>query len=106
MSRGVFNPVIYRPLFEHLGMVTCRTFETPAAGTVPLFALDAAYVREIYGERAMPLLLGGDRPHEKIADVLERPEFYAEIVRDIRKEFAVRHSPEARLRELLRIVEE
>src|SRR5690606_5584946 len=33
MSRGIFNPVIYRPLFERLGFVTCRTFETPASGT-------------------------------------------------------------------------
>jgi len=29
MSKGVFMPVIYRPLFDHLQMVTCRTFETP-----------------------------------------------------------------------------
>ena len=39
INKGVFNPVVYRPLFEELGMVTCRTFETPAAGTIPLFLL-------------------------------------------------------------------
>lgn len=105
MSRAVFNPVMYRPLFEHLGMVTCRTFETPAAGTIPLFVLDPDYVREIYGESVLDLVLGEDHPHEKILDVLERPEHYADVVMDIRRDFARRHSPEARLRELVDIVE-
>ena len=53
INKGVFNPVVYRPLFERLGMVTCRTFETPAAGTIPLFLLDRDYVAEIFrGARA------------------------------------------------------
>lgn len=107
MSRGTFNPVVYRPLFEYLGMVTCRTFETPASGTIPLFLLDPGYVREIYGDAAAgELVLGEDGAQEKIADVLARPEHYADIVRAIRKDFASRHSPEARLRELIGIVEQ
>jgi glycosyltransferase involved in cell wall biosynthesis len=105
MSKAVFNPVMYRPLFEHLGMVTCRTFETPAAGTIPLFVLDREYVGEIYGTDATALVLGDDKPHEQIADVLARPEHYADIVRAIRRDFAVRHSPEARLKELMEIVQ-
>jgi hypothetical protein len=105
MSRGVFNPVVYRPLFERLGMVTCRTFETPAAGTIPLFLLNPQYVREVFGDGAAELLLGGERPHDKIADVMARPDHYAQVVRGIRREFAQRHSPEARLRELIEIVE-
>jgi hypothetical protein len=106
MNKGVFNPVIYRPLFEHLDFVTCRTFETPAAGTIPLFLLDPRYVKETFGERALELMLGeGDRP-AKILDVLARPEHYAEIVRGIRADFARRHSPEARLKRLIEIVEE
>jgi hypothetical protein len=107
MARGVFNPVVYRPLFEYLGMVTCRTFETPAAGTIPLFLLDQQYVREIYGDRAAAeLVLGGENPHERILDTLARPEHYAGIVQGIREEFGRRHSPEARLRELIGIIEE
>jgi hypothetical protein len=106
MSKAVFNPVMYRPLFERLGMVTCRTFETPAAGTIPLFILDREYVREIYGDEAARLVLGEDRPHEQIVDVLTRPEHYADIVRGIRKDFALRHAPEARMRELIEIVRE
>ncbi len=87
INKGVFNPVVYRPLFEQLGFVTCRTFETPAAGTIPLFLLDRDYVAEIFGERAVELMIDGNDGQEKILDVLERPDHYAEIVMDIRKEF-------------------
>lgn len=105
MSKAVFNPVMYRPLFEYLEMVTCRTFETPAAGTIPLFVLEPDYVREIYGEPVLELVLG-EKPQEKIIDVLARPEHYAQIVRGIRQGFSRRHSPEARLRELIQIIQE
>jgi glycosyltransferase involved in cell wall biosynthesis len=106
INKGVFNPVVYRPLFEHLGMVTCRTFETPAAGTIPLFLLDREYVAEIFGERANELVLDGEDAADKIVDVLERPGHYADIVMGIRKDFGRRHTPEARLRELLEYIEE
>jgi hypothetical protein len=104
MSAGVFSPVIYRPLFSELRLVTCRTFETPAANTIPLFGLDIAYVREIYGERATELVLPQERPEEKVADIVRRPEHYADIVRGIRRHLAEKHSYEARLRELIGIV--
>lgn len=106
MSKGVFNPVMYRPLFEDLEMVTCRTFETPAAATIPLFLLEPKYVREIYGDRATELLLGDENPHDKILDVLSRPEHYAGIVQEIRQDFGRRHSPEERLKELIQIINE
>ncbi len=106
MGRGAFNPVVYRPLFEHLGMVTCRTFETPAAATIPLFWLDADHIASLYGEAARELVLRVADPHEKILDVLARPEHYAGIVRGIRAVFGQRHGPVARLAELIGIVEE
>ena len=102
MSRAVFNPVLIRPLFDHLRLVTCRTFETPAAHTIPLFAQSADYVKEIYGPRAADLVLG-DNASEQILDVLRRPEHYAEIVLDIRRHLAEHHSYEVRLQELVRI---
>jgi hypothetical protein len=105
MSRGVCNPVVYRPLFERLGMVTCRTFETPAAGTIPLFVLDPEYVRQIYGDIALELVLDRDRPQARIAKLLTRPDHYAEVVREIRHNFAQRHSPTARLQDLIQIIE-
>jgi len=105
MGKGTFTPVIYRPLFNHLQFVTCRTFETPAANTIPLFGLDEAYVEEVYGERALELMLGGERPHEKILDILSRPEHYGEIVMEIRRHLAERHSYAMRVQELIDIVE-
>jgi hypothetical protein len=105
MSRGVIHPVVYRPLFNHLQLVTCRTFETFAANTIPLFGVDEAYVQELYGERAVELVLPALRPEEKILDVLRRPNYYAAIVRDIRRLLAEKHSYAVRLRELIDIVQ-
>jgi hypothetical protein len=104
MGRGVFSPVIYRPLFDQLRLVTCRSFETVAANTIPLFAQDPAYVEEIYGRAALELVMPRERPHEKILDILERPRYYAEIVQGIRRRLGEQHSYAARLRELLEIV--
>jgi hypothetical protein len=104
MGRGVIHPVVYRPLFNQLQLVTCRTFETFAANTIPLFGVDEAYVQEFYGERAGELVLPFERPEEKILDMLRRPNYYAAIVQDIRRHLAEKHSYAARLRELIDIV--
>ena len=105
MSKGVFMPVIYRPLFNHLRLVTCRTFETIAANTIPLFGMDESYVREFYGESAAELVMPREKPHEKILDIISRPEHYAGIVAGIRAGLAKKHSYQERIRELIRIVE-
>jgi hypothetical protein len=105
MGRGVFHPVVLRPLFNRLRLVTCRTFETFAANTIPLFSLEEAYVEEVYGGRSLELVLPEDRPQDKILDVLRRPEHYAEIVREIRGHLAAEHSYAGRLRELIDIIE-
>lgn len=105
MSKGVFNPVIVRPLFDLLGLVTCRTFETPAANTIPLFAHDPAYVEEIYGEQARELVLGEDAS-ERMADVLRRPEHYGKIVTSIRQRLAEKYSYAVQLQQLIDIVSE
>jgi hypothetical protein len=104
MSQGVCSPVIYRPLFDRLRLVTCRTFETPAANTIPLFAQDPDYVAEIYGEEALELTLPESEPHDKIADILGRAEHYGAILARIRRHLAEKYSYEARIRELLDIV--
>jgi hypothetical protein len=105
MSKGVFSPVIYRPLFDYLKLVTCRTFETVAAGTIPLFTQDATFVEEIYGKQALDLILPREDPQGKILDLLSRPTHYAMILRGIRGLLAEKHSYTARLRELIEIVE-
>ncbi len=106
MSSGVFNPVVYRPLFEQLGKVTCRTFETPAAGTIPLFVLEPRLcARDLRRRGRRELVLAGDRPQDKIADVLRRPGHYAEIVRGDTRGVPPAAQPQARLRQLIEIVE-
>jgi hypothetical protein len=104
MSRAVFNPVIYRPLFEHLEFVTCRTFETPAASTIPLFGLPPEYVREIYGDAGLELMLPEEKADERVLDIVSRPEHYAEVVASIRRHLGEHHSYEKRIEQLLAIV--
>jgi hypothetical protein len=105
MSLGVLNPVLVRPIFNHLRIVTPRVFETAAANTIPLFNLEAEYVAEIYGPAAVELVLGEDGS-EQIADILRRPSHFAEIVRELRRHLAERHSFTARVQELVNICEE
>ncbi len=103
MSRGVFNPVLARPTFNHLRLANPRLFETPAASTIPLFTLDEEHVTRIYGDRAAELVLD-DHASDQILDVLRRPESYADTVNEIRRHLAAHHSYEVRLRELIDIV--
>ncbi len=105
MSRALFNPVLVRPTFNHMRLVNPRMFETPAANTIPLFSLDREHVTEIYGEAAGELVLNGDCT-ERVADVLRRPGYYIERVREIRRHLGVKHSFETRLRELIALVEQ
>jgi glycosyltransferase involved in cell wall biosynthesis len=105
MSKGLINPVLSRPTFSRMQLVTPRFFETPAASTIPLFGLDADHVREIYGAAALELVLPAEQPEEKVRDMAERPERYLEIVAAIRRHLARHHSHAARLEELIEIVE-
>jgi hypothetical protein len=105
MGKGVFTPVMYRPLFDDLRLVTCRTFETAAANTIPLFVHDAAFVEEVYGPAAVELVLPSKQPQDKILDLIRRPEHYASIVLDMRRHLRDKYSYAAQLRELVQIVE-
>jgi hypothetical protein len=103
MSKGLFNPVVSRPTFTRLHIVTPRFFETPAA-TIPLFGLEESYVEEIYGPSGRELVLPLERPEEKVLDLVRRPEHYAAVVADVRLHLAREHSHVARLRQLIDIV--
>jgi hypothetical protein len=105
MGKGVFTPIVVRPLFEHLQLVTCRTYESLAANTIPVFGLNPDFVEEIYGRRARVLALPKERPEELIRDVIRRPRHYAEVVEEMRRELAEKHSYAARLKELATMVE-
>ncbi|MFI7495069.1 glycosyltransferase [Kocuria sp. M4R2S49] len=104
MSRAQWNPVLARPTFNHLRLVHPRLFETPAAGTIPLFDLDEAHVKDLYGEAALELVLGEDAT-DRIVDVLDRPGHYAAVVTRVRRHLAEHHSYDQRLRELINLVE-
>ncbi len=104
MSKAVFNPVLLRPLFNRLRIVTPRLFETPAANTIPLFELDEEYVRQLYGDEAVELILPRRHPGRKIEHVMRRPASYTRILKGIRRHLAERHSYRSRLRELIELL--
>ena len=104
MSRGLFSPVIYRPLFDHLQLVTCRTFETPAANTIPLLCQERQFVSDVYGVAGLELVLPQERPQDKIIDLFEQRKHYLEVVRELRHVLNQRYSYAARITELLEIV--
>jgi hypothetical protein len=96
--------VIYRPLFDHLQLVTCRTFETPAANTIPVLCQEPSFVYDVYGAAGLELVLPAQCPQNKIADLFERRAHYLEVVRELRYVLAERYSYEARIRELVDLV--
>jgi len=104
MSKASFNPVISRPTFSVLRLVTPRFFETPAANTVPIFGLDAEYAAEIYGPDAAELVMRGDGS-ELFVDMIRQPAHYDQLVRGIRQHLAAHHNHTVRLRELIDIIE-
>ena len=101
MSRGHFSPVIYRPLFDHLNLVTCRTFETPAANTIPLFCQEPQFVEDVYGRAGLELVMPLENPENKILDFFERPGWYMEVVKELREVLTQRYSYASRVRELV-----
>ncbi len=105
MGKATFNPVLLRPVFGRMRLVTPRLFETPASGTIPLFALEAEHVEEIYCSEALELRLPDENGEEKILDIVTQPGHYAPIVGRIRQHLREKHSHAARLRELIRLIE-
>ena len=105
MSKGLFNPVISRPTFDRLGLVTPRVFETPAANTTPLFGLNRPTVKAIYGDAGLELLLTDENAQEKILDIVTSPEYYTDVVMEIRRHLTDNHSHSVRLQELIKVIE-
>src|SRR5260370_28821205 len=79
LSQARFSPVFHRPLFNQLGLVTNRTFETFCADTIPLLMLPDRLVEEIHGPAARPLAPGDDVAG-RIKDMMRRPETYLDAV--------------------------
>ena len=53
----------------------------------------------------MELVLPDDEPHEKILDLVRRPDDYAEVVRGIRRRLAEKYSYVVQFKQLIQIVE-
>jgi hypothetical protein len=104
LGRARFSPVFHRPLFNQLGLVTNRTFETFCADTLPLLMLPDRYLEEIYGPAARPLAPGDDVAG-RLRDMLRRPEAYWDAVLKTRARLAREHSFARRFKELLAILE-
>jgi hypothetical protein len=104
MGNATFNPVITRPTFGALRLVTPRFFETPAANTFPVFGLDPEHVAEIYGADAAELALRDDSG-QMFIDMMCRPQHYSRLLGGIRNHLATHHSQVVRLRELIEIIE-
>jgi hypothetical protein len=103
VSEARFSPVIHRPLFNHLGLVTNRTFETFCSDTVPLLLLPPKMIASIYGPAACVLALG-DNPADHVEDILRRPEVYWNAILKTRAHLATHHSFEQRFQELSAIL--
>jgi hypothetical protein len=99
LSRARFAPVIHRPLFRHLGLVTNRTFETFLADAVPVLMLPRDFVKAIYGEAALALVPGDDLASFLDA-ALSRPQQIWDAVLETRAHLAKHHSYAQRVREL------
>jgi len=104
VSQARFSPVIHRPLFNQLGLVTNRTFATFYADTIPLLMQPAELVQSIYGPDAAALTPGSDITGW-FKDALRRPEHYRDAVAKTRNYLAEHHSYQRRFQELLTILQ-
>ena len=103
LGKARFAPVIHRPLFRHLGLVTNRTFETFYADALPVLMLPREFVSEVYGPAALTLVPGEDVAAHMI-DALKRPEVHWDAVLQTRDHLAENHSYARRFEELEKLV--
>jgi len=87
MGSGIFTPVIYRPLFDHLRLVTCRTFGNPAANTIPSSA-SILICRGNLWVAAPVANAGAGSSEELVLTCLLHPQRYGEIVAEMRGSLA------------------
>jgi hypothetical protein len=104
LNEGRFSPIFHRPLFNELGLITVRTFETFCADTMPLLMVPDEVVEGIYGPQARPLAPGSDVAG-RLQDMMRRPEHYWDAVLKTREYLAEHHSFQQRFAELLAILE-
>lgn len=99
MSSARINIFTQRPVLHHLRHLTLKYFEIFYADTIPLLMLDPDHVAAVYGPSGRELTLTG-QVAEKLADALERPDHYREVVADVRRYLARHHGYDQRMVEL------
>ena len=104
MSRGLLNPILVRPILNHLGFATPRMFETIIADTVPLIPNYFTYAPRLYGMDISQLTLSVDNAANNILKMLENYEENKKLARDIRETLKTQHSYETRLKQLLQYI--
>src|SRR3989442_992924 len=104
LAQASFSPVFQRPLFNELGLVTNRTFETFTCDTVPLVFLPKALAETIYGPGVGPLVVG-DNVADHLHDVTRVPERYWQAVLEVRRHLSEHHSFRRRFAELVTLLE-
>jgi hypothetical protein len=104
-GRAKFCPIIHRPLYNELGLVTNRTFETFCSDTIPILLLPPSTVLEIHGPDALSLTPGSEGLVARLHDMIDRPAVYWDAVLKTRSHLAAQHSYERRLEQLLAILE-
>ncbi len=99
LGQAKFAPVFHRPLFQHLGFVTNRSFETFYADTLPVLMLAPDFVEQVYGAAALKLM-PKDGVGAHLRDALKNPEPYWDAVLKTREHLARHHSYARRFEEL------
>ena len=97
--RGRICPIVHRPLFNKMGFVTNRTFETFCTDTIPLIMFNPTLAEYIYGPEASKLIPDSDIITH-INNIIESPQYFWQAVIDIRKHLSLHHSFEHRFSEL------
>ncbi len=104
LGNARFSPIIHRPLFNNLGLVTNRTFETFLADTLPLVMLPREMAEAVYGPDVLPLVPGEDIAG-RLTAMIRDPEPYWDAVLRVRAHLASQHSYEQRLSELVALLQ-
>jgi hypothetical protein len=104
LGNARFSPIFHRPLFNSLGLVTNRTFETFLADALPLVMLPPQLAESIYGPDVHPLV-PGENIAARLTDMIRDPEPYWDAVLRVRTYLADHHSYERRLTELIALLQ-
>lgn len=104
MSTAKINIFTQRPILHHLKHLTLKYFEIFYADTIPLLMLDPDHASSVYGPAARELVLSGDIA-AKILDALDRPDYYEDVVSEVRRHLSANHCYDTRLKELVGLLQ-